>query len=96
MSWESIFKNIANIIQLITMIGPIIDFVEAQFKRFFPDKKMGSLKKQAVTSQVILMTGGDVPVKIVEEMIDGIVDEKNKSGEFTHTNPGTDVSMSGP
>lgn len=91
MSWESIFKNINSVIQLITLIGPIIDFVEALFKRFFPGQKKGEIKKQVATSAVMLMTKGDTPIDLVEDVIDALVAEKNRTGEFTHTILETDL-----
>lgn len=96
MSWESIFKNIANIIQMITMIGPIIEFVETLFKRFFPGKKMGEEKKHLVLRLLGIAVDKSVPDDLLGDMVDGMVAEKNRTGEFTHTETEADLQTKRP
>ena len=84
MSWGSIFGNIENILKLITLIGPLIDFIEMLFKKLFPGEKKGEEKKA-----IAMMVGRSlVPPDVTEEefsdLIDGYVDLKNQTREFTH------------
>ena len=84
MSWESIFTNITNILKLITMIGPMIDFIEMLFGKIFPGEKKGEEKKALAMELGRVVVGPDVKDEDLSDLIDGYVGVKNESREFTH------------
>jgi len=84
MSWESIFKNIENILRLITMIGPMIDFIEGLFKKLFPGEKKGDEKKELAMKLGREVVGPYVTDDELSDLIDGYVAKKNETREFTH------------
>ena len=86
MSWESIFSNIGNILKLITMIGPMIDFIEMLFGKIFPGEMKGPEKKVLSMELGRVAVGPDVTDAELSDLIDGYVHFKNKAGEFTHVN----------
>ena len=96
MSWASIFGNIENILKLITLIGPLIDFIEMLFGKVFPGEKKGEAKKVAATELGRVVVGPDVTDAELSELIDEYVWLKNKTGEFTHTEIKEDLGLSGP
>ncbi len=84
MSWESVFTNIGNILKLITMIGPMIDFIEMIFKRIFPGEKKGEEKKALSMELGRVVVGPDVTDNELSDLIDGYVEIKNRTSEFSH------------
>lgn len=96
MSWESIFSNVGNILKLITLIGPLIEFIENLFGKLFPGEKKGEVKKALVMEVGRVVVGPEVTDNELSELIDGYVALKNKAGEFDHTEAGTDLQMTGP
>ena len=96
MSWDSIFNNVANVIKLITMIGPIIDFLEGLFAEWFPKAKTGAQKKEAALDLARVITGGAIPEDTLSEVIDGYVEGMNKAGKYSHTEAIIDLQMTGP
>lgn len=84
MSWESIFSNITNILKLITMIGPMIDFIELLFGKIFPGEKKGAEKKALAMELGRVVVGPDVYDDELSDLIDRYVALKNGSREFTH------------
>ena len=84
MSWESIFTNITNILKLITMIGPMIDFIEMLFSKVFPGKKLGKEKKTMAMELGRVVVGPDVTENELSDLIDGYVSLKNGTHEFVH------------
>lgn len=84
MSWGSIFTNIDNILRLITLIGPMIDFIELLFKKVFPNKKKGEEKKALAMELGRVVVGPDVTEGELSDLIDGYVGLKNETREFTH------------
>ena len=88
MSWDSIFKNITNILQLITLIGPMIDFIEMLFKKIFPGEKKGEEKKALAMEWGRLIVDPDMGDPELSEIIEAKVIEKNQTGEFTHVDQG--------
>lgn len=95
MSWESIFTNIGNILKLITLIGPLLDFIESVFGKVFPGEKTGVQKKEMALSIGRVFVPPEVTDEEFAELIDGYVDLKNKAGEFLHTGPRVKDSISG-
>ncbi len=85
MTWDSIFNNVANVIKLLTMIGPIIDFIENLFAEWFPKAKTGAKKKEAALMIAHTITGGAIPEDTLSEVIDGYVQGKNCAGVYSHT-----------
>ena len=96
MSWESIFTNVENILKLITLIGPLIEFIENLFKRVFPGEKTGVQKKAMAMLVGRVFVEPEVTDEEFSDLIDGYVNLKNKSGEFFHTGIGVDLQMTGP
>jgi len=84
MSWANVFTSIENILRLITLIGPLIDFIEMLFGKIFPGEKTGDQKK----AMAILVGRVIIPPEVTDEefsdLIDGYVDQKNKTNEFNH------------
>lgn len=95
MSWDSIFENVVNVMRLITMIGPIIDFLEELFAKWFPKAKTGIQKKNIAMMVARTITGGGIPEDTLSQVIDGYVEGMNSNGEFSHTEAGTDLQMTG-
>ena len=96
MSWDSIFNNVANVIKLISMIGPVIDFIEGLFAKWFPKAKTGAKKKEAALLIAHTITGGAIPEDTLSEVIDGYVEGKNSAGEFSHTIGLDDLGLNKP
>lgn len=96
MSWENVFYYIENIIRMITLIEPIIKFIEDLFKRLFPGEEKGGEKKLLVMKIAKILAPPDMPEEIISIAIDEIVKEKNKAGEFFHHKEGNDLQISGP
>ena len=96
MSWDSIFNNVGNVLKLIIMIGPIIDFLEKLFAEWFPKAKKGSQKKEAALDLARVITGGAIPEDTLSEVIDWYVEGMNKTGKYSHTEAGVDPQMTGP
>ena len=96
MSWESIFTNIGNILKLITLIGPLIDFLEMLFGKIFPGEKKGEVKKAAAVELGRVIVGPGPTDQELSDLIDGYVELKNKGGEYVHAGPGVDLQMTGP
>ena len=96
MSWESIFTNIGNILKLITLIGPLIDFLEMLFGKIFPGQKKGEVKKAAAVELGRVIVGPGPTDQELSDLIDGYVELKNKAGEFFHAGSGDDIQMTGP
>ena len=88
MSWESIFTNIGNILKLITMLGPMIDFIEMLFGKIFPGEKSGKEKKKLAMELGRMVVGPDVTEEELSNLVDGYVGLKNKTHEFTHVDQG--------
>ncbi|MDP2362674.1 MAG: hypothetical protein Q8M94_02770 [Ignavibacteria bacterium] len=84
MSWESIFTNIGNILKLITLIGPMIEFIEMLFKKVFPTLKLGKEKKELAMEWGMLIMPPQIGAEELSGMIEAEVLKKNESGEFTH------------
>ncbi|MBS3918900.1 MAG: hypothetical protein KG012_14200 [Deltaproteobacteria bacterium] len=84
MSWESIFKNIENLLKLITIIGPIIEFIEMLFGKVFPGQKKGEKKKALAMEWGRLIVSPEVGDEELSAMIEEEVAARNDSGEFTH------------
>lgn len=95
MSWDSIFTNVENLLRIIILIGPLIEFIETLFKKVFPGEKTGVQKK----AMAMLVGRVIIPPEVTDEefsdLVDGYVDLKNKDGEFFHTNPRVDLQMTG-
>ncbi len=85
MGWANVFETVTNILKLISMIGPIIDFIEMIFGKIFPGKKTGQLKKEVAMKMAEMATGGKEDPEVLSAIIDGYVEEKNREGVFTHS-----------
>lgn len=96
MSWESVFISVTNILKLITMIGPLIEFIEGLFKKIFPGEKQGEAKKALAMNLGRVVVGPNVTDGELSELIDGYVDQKNNSGEFTHRSEKDDLGIGMP
>lgn len=96
MSWENVFFYIDNIIRIITLIGPIIEFVEKIFNKIFPGEGKGDQKKEIVMMIARKMLPPDVPEEVVSLAIDQVVDQLNKSGEFYHHKDLVEIQLGGP
>ena len=96
MSWESIFKNITNILQLITLIGPLIDFIEMLFGKIFPGQKKGEVKKAAAVELGRVIVGPGPTNDELSDLIDGYVELKNKAGEYAHAGEKDDLGIGMP
>ena len=88
MSWESIFTNVGNILKLITLVGPLIEFIELLFRKLFPGEKKGEEKKAIAMMVGRSLVPPDVTEKEFSDLIDGYVDLKNQTREFTHVDTG--------
>ncbi len=84
MSWANIFTSIENILKLITLIGPLIDFIEMLFAKVFPGEKKGEEKKALAMEWGRLLVPPEVGDLELSEIIEDEVAEKNKTGEFSH------------
>lgn len=89
-------ENFLKYINLVEIIFPILDklvsFIESIFKRFRVEKA-GEQKKEVVTRMAnTILKGKDVemPPEVLSELIDIMVDTKNHTKEFEHTEQGFD------
>ena len=96
MSWESIFTNIGNILKLITLIGPLIDFIEMLFGKIFPGEKKGEVKKAAAVELGRAIVGPGPTDQELSDLIDGYVEIKNKGGEYVHAAEKDDLGIGTP
>ena len=96
MSWESIFTNIENILKLITLMGPLIDFIEMLFGKIFPGQKKGEVKKAAVMELGRAIVGPGLKESELSDLIDGYVELKNKAGEYAHAGEKDDLGIGMP
>jgi hypothetical protein len=96
MSWANIFASIENILRLITMIGPLIDFVEMLFGKIFPGEKKGEEKKALTVELGRVVVGPEVTDEELSDLIEGYVKLKNRKGEFVHSNPIDDLGIGMP
>ena len=96
MSWESIFTNLGNILKLITLMGPLIDFIETLFGKIFPGEKKGEVKKAAAVELGRVIVGPGPTDQELSDLIDGYVELKNKAGEYEHAGPGIDLGIGMP
>ena len=85
MSWANVFTTIENILRLINLIGPLIDFIEIIFKKAFPGEKKGEEKKALAMEWGRVIKGSEWTDEELSGIIEAEVAEKNKSGEFTHS-----------
>ena len=88
MSWANIFTSLENILKLITLIGPLIDFIEMLFAKIFPGEKKGGEKKALAMEWGRLIVAPEVGDLERSEIIEAEVAEKNNSGEFSHVDQG--------
>jgi len=88
MSWANIFTSIENILKLITLIGPLIDFIEMLFGKIFPGEKKGEEKKALAMEWGRLLVAPDTSDAVLSALIEEEVAKKNLSGEFTHVDQG--------
>jgi len=88
MSWANIFTSIENILKLITLIGPMIDFIELLFGKIFPKEKKGVEKKALAMELGRVVVGPEVTEGELSELIDGYVGLKNETREFSHVDQG--------
>lgn len=84
MSWDLIFKTVTNLLQLITMVGPLIDFIEMLFGKIFPGEKKGEEKKVLAMQWGRLLVGSEVGDEELSGIIEAEVAENNESGKFKH------------
>ena len=88
MSWANVFTSIENILRIITLIGPLIDFIEMLFGKIFPGEKKGEEKKALASEWGRLLVAPEVGDAELSAIIEEEVAKKNLSGEFTHVDQG--------
>ncbi len=85
MSWNSVFSNVENILKLITLIGPLIDWIELLFKRFYPKQKAGILKRLTAISIAKKTLPESVTEDEIGSLIDAYVKNKNDREDINYT-----------
>ena len=96
MSWANIFTSIENILRLITLIGPLIDFIEMLFGKIFPGVKKGEVKKAAAVELGRVIVGPGPTDQELSDLIDGYVELKNKAGAYEHAGEKEDLGIGTP